>query len=87
MELGKYCSEEMIYKEIMEAFSCSDLITANVLKYKKTENCGHKRKTSTNIPAYTIGHYNHSVRIINLVSHTTHIVFVNFYTQLTGPTV
>ena len=28
---------------------------------------------------YIIGHYNPSVRIIDLVSHTTYIVCVNFY--------
>ena len=27
------------------------------------------------------GHYNHSVRIINLVSHTTYVVCVNFIHQ------
>ena len=30
------------------------------------------------IHTHIIGHYNPSVRIINLVSHTTYVVFVNF---------
>ena len=29
---------------------------------------------------YIIGHYNPSVRIIDVVSHTTYVVCVNFYT-------
>ena len=29
---------------------------------------------------YIIGHYNPSVRIIDLDSHTTYVVCVNFYT-------
>ena len=29
---------------------------------------------------YIIGHYNPSVRIIYLVSHTTYVMCVNFYT-------
>ena len=33
---------------------------------------------------YIIGHYYHSVRIIDLVSHTTYDVCFNFYTQVTG---
>ena len=32
------------------------------------------------IYTYIIGHYNPSVRIIDLVSHTTYVVCVNFYT-------
>ena len=28
---------------------------------------------------YIIGHYNSSVRIIDLVSHTTYVVYVNFF--------
>ena len=32
----------------------------------------------TSIHIYIIGYYNPSVRIINLVSHTTYLVFVNF---------
>ena len=31
---------------------------------------------------YTIGHYNPSVRIIDLVSHTTYVVCVNFIHEL-----
>ena len=38
------------------------------------------------IHTYIIGHYNSSVRIIDLVSHTTYVVCVNFYTQVAGPT-
>ena len=33
------------------------------------------------IHTYIIGHYNTSVRISDLVSHTAYIVCVNFYTQ------
>ena len=29
-------------------------------------------------PTYIIGHYNPSVKVINIVSHTTHAVCVNF---------
>ena len=32
----------------------------------------------TYMHTYTIGHYNPSVRIIDLVSHTTYVVCVNF---------
>ena len=34
---------------------------------------------------YIIGHYNPSVMIINLVSHTTYVECVNFYTEVVGP--
>ena len=34
----------------------------------------------TNTYMYIIGHYNPSARIIDLVSHTTYVVCVNFYT-------
>ena len=34
--------------------------------------------TFTHIHTYIIGHYNPSVRIIDLVSHTTYVVCVNF---------
>ena len=33
----------------------------------------------THTHTYIIGHYNPSVRIIDLVSHTTYVVCVNFY--------
>ena len=33
---------------------------------------------ATNLHTYIIGHYNPSVRIIDLVSHTTYVVCVNF---------
>ena len=33
---------------------------------------------NTGIHTYIIGHYNPSVRIIGLVSHTTHVMCVNF---------
>ena len=39
------------------------------------------------VHTYIIGHYNPSVRIIDLVSHTTYVVCLNFYTQVAGPTV
>ena len=32
--------------------------------------------------SYIIEHYNPSVRIINLVSHTTYVVYVNFIHKL-----
>ena len=35
-------------------------------------------KNFTSIHTYIIGHYNPSVRIIDLVSHTTYVVSVNF---------
>ena len=35
--------------------------------------------------SYIIGHYKSSVRIIDLVSHTTYVVYVNFYTWVAGP--
>ena len=34
---------------------------------------------------YIIGHYNPSVRIIDLVSHTTYVVSVNFIHKWRGP--
>ena len=37
------------------------------------------------IHTYIIGHYNPSVRIIDLVSHTTYVVCVNFYMWVAGP--
>ena len=42
---------------------------------------------NNHIQAYKIGHYNRSVRIIDLVSHTTYVVCVNFYTEVAGSTV
>ena len=39
------------------------------------------------IHTYIIGHYNPSVRIFGLVSHTTHVVCVKFYTWAAGPSV
>ena len=36
------------------------------------------RGISEDIHTYIIGHYSHSVRIIDLVSHTTYVVCVNF---------
>ena len=36
---------------------------------------------------YLIGHYTPSVRIIDLVSHTTYVVCVNFIHMRLGPTV
>ena len=36
---------------------------------------------------YIIGHYNASVRVINLASHTTYVVSVNFIHRVAGPTV
>ena len=36
---------------------------------------------------YIIGHYNPTVRIIDLVSHTTYVVCVNFLHKWRGPTV
>ena len=37
-----------------------------------------ERSTQFNLYTYIIGHYNPSVRIIDLVSHTTYVVCVNF---------
>ena len=37
-----------------------------------------KFMTSIDLHRYIIGHYNHSARIIDLVSHTTYVVYVNF---------
>ena len=39
------------------------------------------------IHTYIISHYNPSVRIINLVSHTSYLVCVNFIHKRRGPTV
>ena len=39
------------------------------------------------VQTYLIGHYNSSVGIIDLVSHTTYVVWVNFYTWLSEPAV
>ena len=39
------------------------------------------------IHIYIISHYKSSVRIIELVSHTTYVVCVNFYTYVAGPRV
>ena len=35
-------------------------------------------KRNVRLHTYIIGHYNPSVRIIDLVSHTTYVVCVNF---------
>ena len=40
--------------------------------------CSKETDISINIHTYIIGHYNPSVRIIDLVSHTTYVVCVNF---------
>ena len=37
------------------------------------------------IQTYIIGYYNPTVRIIDLVSHTTYVVCANFYTYVAGP--
>ena len=47
----------------------------NTLKSREQETL---KFTSTAIHTYIIGHYNPSVRIIDLVSHTTYVVCVNF---------
>ena len=36
---------------------------------------------------YIIGHYNHLVKFIVLVSHTTYIVCIKFYIWMERPTV
>ena len=46
-----------------------NLLTIFLIKYLLKKN--------TNI----IGHYNPSIRIIGLVSHTTYVVCINFYTH------
>ena len=40
--------------------------------------CRLKLTEHKGIPTYLIGHYNPSVRIIDLVSQTTYVVCVNF---------
>ena len=52
----------------------------NVLKNwsDRVGYCMVSRGSHLNEIAYIIGHYNLSVRIIDLVSHTTYVVCVNF---------
>ena len=49
----------------------------NILSTYKTQN-KKIRNLLSNIHTYIIGHYKPSVRIIDLVTHTTYIVCVNF---------
>ena len=44
----------------------------------QAQNTGCKNKRQTYILTYIIGHHNPSVKIIDLVSHITHVACVNF---------
>ena len=49
-----------------------------IFKYEKTAKLIEENVYFCFIHTYIIGHYNPSVRIIDLVSHTTYVVCINF---------
>ena len=59
---------------------CSAILLRNLRHIEICENI-------SDIHTYIIGHYNPSVRIIDLVSHTTYVVCVNCKKYVAGPTV
>ena len=60
-------------------------ISSNTMLFE--QNNKYILTVSIDLHTYIIGHYNLLARITDLVSHTTYVVCVNFYTKVAGRTV
>ena len=74
MSCGSYSLKTTLYDRFLRNFSWQFYLYARNFLQKSAERKSPKKCIHTHI----ICHYNPSVRIIELVSHTTYVVCVNF---------
>ena len=66
--LPRYLIEQIVWPVLEFGMCHTTNVVVNIRKLKEFQ-----------IHTYIIGHYNPSVRIIDLISHTTYVVCVNFF--------